>query len=115
MSHLVKNFKFAWHGLVYIFKREKNFKIELILFVLAVLVAWWLEFSIMAWALLILLAVLVIILEINNTIIERILDMVEPRLSGQVGLIKDIQAAIVLMMAAAAFLVGLLLIIEHLP
>ncbi len=111
-SNFFKKFIYAWRGLSYVFKKERNFQIELLLFILVILIGWWLNFSLWGWSILIILAALVLYSEINNTITERILDLVEPRLSIHVAFLKDVQAGAVLLIASASLVVGILLLVE---
>ncbi|MFA4937023.1 MAG: diacylglycerol kinase [Patescibacteria group bacterium] len=112
ITNFLKKFIYAWRGLRYVFKRERNFQLELLLFIIAVIIGWWLNFSVWAWAMLIILAVLILYAEINNTITERILDLLEPRLSIHVAFLKDVQAGAVLLIALASLVVGVLLLVE---
>ncbi|MFH1111886.1 MAG: diacylglycerol kinase family protein [Patescibacteria group bacterium] len=113
MNKLFKKFIYAGRGLGYVFKREQNFRWEIFIFIIAVIGGWWLNFSILAWSILIILSVLVLTSEIYNTIIERVLDLLEPRLSIHVAFLKDIQAGAVLLIATASIIVGIFLIVEY--
>jgi undecaprenol kinase len=112
--NLKKKFIYAGRGLGYVFKRELSFKQELLIVLLAVIVGWYFNFTIVEWAILILTIAVVLSAEVFNTVLERLLDLIEPRLSIHVALLKDLLAAAVLLLCLAAVMIGLLLIWSHL-
>jgi len=107
-------FRYAWRGLSYVFRRERSFRLELAVALLAVLMGWRLNFSLQAWALLALTCAVVLAAEVVNTALERLLDLVEPRLSLHIAFLKDLLAAAVLLLALGSLVVGWLLVVEHL-
>lgn len=61
------------------------------------------------WVALLLVSAVVLSAEVFNTVVERLLDLVEPRLSIHVALLKDLLALAVLVVSLAAFVIGLVL------
>jgi len=59
------------------------------------------------------LVLLVLILELLNSAIEKFLDVIKPRMDLQVALVKDIMAAMVLLASTAALLIGLVVFLPH--
>jgi diacylglycerol kinase len=108
-----KKFIYAGRGLGYVFKRESSFKQELFIAGGAIIVGWYLSFSKAEWLILILTIAVVLSAEVFNTILERLLDLIEPRLSIHIALLKDLLAAAVLLLCLAALVIGLLLIWSH--
>lgn len=105
---LTNSFKYAWKGLRYTYQHEQNFRIQLFASVLVVVVMLWLR--IRQWEMVALLFVIfsVLILEILNTVLERFLDVMKPRLHYSSEIIKDMMAAVVLLASAAAVVVGVI-------
>ena len=68
-----------------------------------------------AWErlLLLLLTGSVLVLELLNSMVERLVDLMKPRLSAYVADVKDLTAAAVLMAAAFATLIALLILMPH--
>lgn len=64
-------------------------------------------------ALLILVTASVLVLEIVNSVVERIIDILKPRIHHYVEEIKDITAAAVLVASFSAAIVGLLIFWPH--
>jgi diacylglycerol kinase len=61
----------------------------------------------------ILLITLVLVTELINTIVERVVDILEPRMHPFAKLIKDIMAAIVLISAIMAAFIGFIIFIPY--
>lgn len=110
-NYYLNKFKYAWRGLVYVARRENSFRLQLILMLVVVILAWYFKITAFAWALLIIVIGLVLALEIFNTVLERLLDLVEPRLSLHVAFLKDLLAAAVLLASLAAVVVGFIIFI----
>ena len=113
-KQLSKSFKHAGQGLVYVVRAEQNLKIQLIIASLVLLLTIILPLKYLEIALLVLVIALVLILELLNTILERLLDLLKPRMHDYVKVIKDIMAAVVLVASIAAVLIGLLIFLPHL-
>jgi diacylglycerol kinase len=106
MTRLHKSITHAWKGLVYAFATESNLRIHVVAALAVLAVAQVLHIAFHDWIILFLLITVVITLELVNTGVERMLDIVKPRLEGQVGIVKDILAAAVLVASGSAFLIG---------
>ncbi|MFA5946221.1 MAG: diacylglycerol kinase family protein [Patescibacteria group bacterium] len=102
-----RSIKHALRGLAELFSAEQSFRIQ-VLATIAVL-AFMFVFRLEAWQriLLVLLCSAVLILEIINSIIERVADAVQPRLSPMVRDVKDMMAGAVLLCALCAVGVGI--------
>lgn len=112
-KRLLKSFKYALTGLNKVLWEEQNFQIDLFAALLILFLA--VYFQIKAWQFIILILViaLVLILEIINSIFERLLDLLKPRLHNYVEDIKDMTAAAVFIGAICAFLIGLIIFLPY--
>lgn len=111
---LLKSFRYARHGLWRVAKEEQNFAMELIIGISAIILAILLKFALLEWAILSLTIGFVLIAELLNSAVERISDLLKPRLDIYVKEIKDIMAAAVFLAAGLAIIVGLILFLPHL-
>ena len=106
---ITKSFKHASDGLRYAVSYERNFQIELViaLFVLALIFI----FKVKNWEaiVLILMVMWVLITELTNTVVERVVDILKPRIHPYARLIKDIMAAVVLISVVVAIFVGVII------
>jgi len=104
-----KSLRHAFDGLAYAVQRERNFRIELV-FAFLVLAAIFV-FKVKNWEaiVLILMIMWVLITELTNTVLERVVDMLKPRIHPYARLIKDIMAAVVLISSIVAIIVGVII------
>ncbi len=107
LKKLRKSFSYALRGIVSVFRHEQNFRIQVFVAIVMIIAAFWFQISATRFMLLISTITFVLILEIINTAIERCLDIVKPRLSEQVEMIKDIMAGAVLISALFAVIIGI--------
>ena len=106
---LINSFKYAFKGIGSSLKSERNMKIHFTMMVLVIIASIFLNISIWEWITCIILFGLVISLEMVNTAIEIVVDMVSPEYNLKAGHVKDIAAGAVLVNAIVAFIVGLLI------
>ncbi len=116
---LLKSFAFAINGLRLCWK-EPNFRIHLLVALLAVGVGFWLKISAQEWVLVLLCIGLVLSLEMLNTAVEQLCNLLHPGQHPVIKTVKDISAAAVLLVAIMSvccgtiiFLPKLLLILQN--
>jgi len=104
-----KSFSCAFRGLRYALTLEKNFQIEIV--VAAFIGALILVFDIKNWEaiVLVLMVMWVLIMELINTVVERMVDILKPRAHPYIRLIKDMMASVVLISAIFASAVGIII------
>ena len=107
---LLRSFYFAFAGLFYLLRTQRNARIELAIGVAACIVAAWVQISRTEWAVLALTIAAVLILEGLNTAIEAAVDLSSPRFHPLAKSAKDIAAGMVLLASVASVIVGLLLL-----
>jgi diacylglycerol kinase len=105
----LKSFSFAFSGLISAFKEEPNLRIHLLLGLIAIVAAYALGFSPMEWVVLIFTIFFVFSLELINTTLEEIVDLISPEVKPEAKMAKDISAAAVLLSAIFAVIVGAIL------
>ena len=101
--------KNALEGISYTFNTEMNFRVHLIATVLVLLACYILEATTLEIIICLILIGLVIAFELINTVIEVIVDMVEPRYNPLAKVAKDTAAGAVLVMALTAAVIGLII------
>jgi len=106
---LGQSFKYAIAGWNKVFWAEQNFRIHSLAALLVLILAIWFQITVFDFIIIIFIIGFVFILEIVNTIFERLLDLVKPRLHSYVHDIKDMTAAIVLIGSIVAAIVGFLI------
>ena len=97
-SNLLKSFKYAFSGISYVLKTSRNFKIQLIFAVTSLMIGFLLQISQSNYVILIATIISVLILEILNTSIESIVDLVvKKEFSSLAKISKDTSAGAVLL------------------
>lgn len=111
---LHESFKYAFEGIGTALKKEPNFRIQIITGVAAIVLAYYLGFSILEWLILLFTIFSVLILELINTALEAVVDLVSPDIKNEAKLAKDVSAAAVLLSAIFSLLVAVFLFLPKL-
>lgn len=106
---ILKSFRYALKGLHYAFMEEQNFRFHVLSAVVVLVLMFLLDTSAGEKVILIILIATVIIAELTNSIFERIVDILKPRLHPYAKKIKDMTAAIVFIAAITSFICGLII------
>ena len=97
-SNVLVSFKYAFSGISYVFKTSRNFRVQLIFAVLSLMFGFLLRISLSNYLILIATIMSVLILEILNTSIESIVDLVvKKEFSSLAKISKDTSAGAVLL------------------
>lgn len=111
---LTKSFGFALEGFKTAFIGGRNFRIQIAAGVIASIIAVILKISSQEWIDLILIMATVLILELINTSIEAIVDIVSPEIRDKAKVAKDVSAASVLVASIAAVFIAVFLFLPKL-
>lgn len=103
---LINSFKYAWKGLSYAARHEQNFRLQLLASVFIIFATFFFGIRALEAVAIILMALIVLILELLNTVVEKFIDLLQPRLHHYSEIIKDMMAAAVLLAAIGAIAVG---------
>ena len=113
VGRLLKSFTYAWRGLFKTFHEEQNLQIQTVSALIAVALGLFFHIGQGEWLALILAIGLVLILEIINSAVERVTDVLKPRINTYVKEIKDIMAAGVRLASITAAAIGLVIFIPQ--
>ncbi len=103
---LFKSFKYALRGFLIVLREEQSFQIQMIAAMAVIFLIFFFNLRLWEAALLLLLILTVLVLELINSIFERLVDVLKPRLSQYVKEIKDIMAAAVLLASVVSIIIG---------
>lgn len=106
------NLKFAWHGLYAAWQEEGGFRNHVIGAVLMVAYLMILRPDAMWWAIGFLCSAILVVLELFNCVIERVIDHIDGRFHPQIKLIKDMSAGAVVVASFGVFLVGVTMLLD---
>lgn len=103
---LVKSFSYAFSGLFFCVKNERNMRIHLVATTYVLLVSLFYHLTKEEYALLITAIALVLICEMFNTAIETLTNLASPAYNNLAKIAKDIAAGAVLLAAIFAVVIG---------
>jgi len=108
--NILEGFRFAFCGLWYALRTQRNTRIHLTIAAGVVGLGLWLGLSSTQWAVLTLTIGVVLVSEMLNTVAETLVDMVSPDYHPLAKVIKDVTAGAVLLAAITSVIVGLLVL-----
>ena len=114
LKEFCHSFRHALRGLVYALKNEKNFQNEVAIGVLVVFGMFYFHVTRSEMVVLFIVIMEVLVFELLNTIMERIVDILKPRVHPYAKLIKDLMAGTVLLSSILAIIIGLIIFIPYL-
>lgn len=110
MKRFFKSVKHALRGAVYVAGTEKNFQLEITAATLVIVLMFLLPLTRSEQVALVLVIVGVLVLELVNTSIERVVDMLKPRVHPYARIAKDVMAAAVLVASIGAVIIGFIIL-----
>jgi len=114
IARLIKSFKYAIRGLAKVFREEQNLRVQTFAGSFALVLASYFQVTAVEWCLLIIVSALVLLMEIVNSAVERVTDVLKPRIHTYVKEVKDIMAAAVMLASVLAIVVGLIIFLPYL-
>ena len=103
---LARSFSFAFQGLGYMLRTQRNARIEVAIGAIACGLGAWFRITRIEWCVLVLTIACVLILEGLNTAIEAAVDLASPEVQPLAKTAKDVAAGMVLIAAIASVIVG---------
>ncbi|MCX6784608.1 MAG: diacylglycerol kinase family protein [Candidatus Komeilibacteria bacterium] len=107
LAHALRGLGAAW-------QTQNNFRWHSLALIIVIILGWLAALSVLEWILIIIVSGLVLITELINTMMERLVDLAKPRVHVYAQLIKDVMAGVTLLAALIAFIVGILIFLSHL-
>ncbi len=111
---LFSSFKNAFSGLKTVFKEEQSFRIQIAIAFIVFIVMFILPLHYLERISLVLVICFVLGLELLNSQLERVCDLITKDYDLRIKRIKDLSAAAVLIASLDALLVGLFILLSHL-
>ena len=109
IKRFFRSFQYALRGLAYTWRQEQNFRVQSVMAVVVIIFMIVFRTNTAESVALIGIMALVLILELVNTVFEKLVDILKPRMFHYVGIIKDMMASAVLLASLAAIGVGVLI------
>jgi undecaprenol kinase len=113
LAQFKKSLTHAARGLKYVIVHERNFQYELAVGIIIMLAMFFFQVTRAEMIVLFLVIAGVLVMELFNTVVERVVDVLKPRVHPYARLIKDLMAAGVLVASILAIVVGLLIFVPY--
>jgi len=108
-----QGFKRAFDGFRETLIKETSFKVMLVIAVIVIGAAFYFPTNRIEKTILFLVIFSVLVLELINSTVERIMDFLGPNHDERVRIIKDLMAAIVLLASLGAIIIGILIFYSY--
>lgn len=109
MLNFLKAFVYAFNGLVIFFRHERNGKIQSFVAAVILVVSWWLKVSSMELIIILACIAAVLSLEMLNSALEKLCNLVHPTYHPAIKTIKDMAAASVLWTSIFSTIIGVII------
>lgn len=110
---LSNGFKAAFEGFRETLIHERAFKVMVIIALVVVLAMFYFPTGPLEKVVLLAAIFAVLVLELLNSVVERVMDFLSPEHNEQVKLVKDLMAGIVLLASVGAVIIGLMIFIPY--
>lgn len=105
----IDSVKDCLHGMNYIISNENNFKREIFLGTIALILSYILKISKIEFIVVLLVIALVLVTEIINTAIEKVVDLYTKEYNEIAKIVKDVSAFAVFLMSFFALIIGIII------
>lgn len=112
-TSLIASFGYAFKGIAYAFRTQRNFKIHAVMTAMVIVAGLIFQVTLSEWEALAVVIGLVFQTELTNTAVEAIVDRISPDYHELAKVAKDCSAAAVLVTAIASTIVGLAIFGHH--
>lgn len=101
--------KYCLEGINFVITNESNFKKEIVIGIIALLLSYILKISRIEFIIILIMIALVLTSEIINTSIEKVVDLYTRDYNNLAKIVKDVSAGSVLVMSIFSLLVGIII------
>ena len=113
LRQLSHSFRYACQGLAYVWRNEQNFRLQTGIAGIVILAMFYFQVTLGEAIILTMMIIFVLVLEVVNTIFEKFVDILKPRMHLYVGVIKDMMAGAVLLAAIGSVAVAIMVFLPY--
>ena len=106
---LIKSFNYAFKGIGQAMSSQQNFRVHVLAVLVVCIAGWYVQLHTWEWLALVLCFGMVLAIELINTAIEYLTDLVEPNFNPLAGKVKDAAAGAVLIAAITSVVVAIII------
>ena len=114
MKKFLKSFVYSFQGIAYAFTTQLSFRVHCLATLLVICLGIYTNLTAQEWLWITAAIAIVVILELVNTSIEILVDLVSPGQNPKAGAIKDVASAAVLVGGLMALIIGLIIFVPKL-
>lgn len=107
----ISSFRYAFEGVRTVFQEERNMRSHTFLTLSVLFISLFLNLTVNEWFWIILVCFLVLVMEVWNTVVENIVDLVSPHYHPLAKKVKDMAAAAVLLTSVLSVIIGSIILI----
>lgn len=111
LKHHTISFKNAFAGAKWAFSSQPNYRIHLLLSVLAIVGGWYFQIAYVEWLTIFVLIAVGLTIETINTAIEAATDSIDDAWREDIKIAKDVSAGAMLLFASGAFIIACIIFI----
>jgi diacylglycerol kinase len=112
-KNFLNSIRIAFWGIKSALKKERNFRIQFLIAIIVIILMVVLELNTIEKSILLLTIFVVLSLELINSQIEKILDLIQPEIRQKIKTIKDLSAGAVLFSVFGSIVIGILIFLPH--
>jgi diacylglycerol kinase len=109
MKRFIKSVGYAINGWRLFFAEEKNGQLQIIAAIAVIILGFTLHIGLSEWQIILLCIVGVLTLEMMNSALEKVIDLMHPEQHPEIKWIKDVAAGAVLLAAIASAIIGVII------
>jgi undecaprenol kinase len=108
-----RSFSFAWSGIIQTFKTERNFQIHVLISIIILIVGYFVHFTKFEWIVILFLIGGMLALELMNTALEHVVDLITSEFKPLAKAAKDAAAGAVFVYAILSVIIGIIILSNH--
>lgn len=105
------SFRYAFEGVLTVFQEEKNMRSHVLSTIGIIFISLFLSLTTREWLWVLLVCFLVLVMEIWNTVVENLVDLVSPDYHPLAKKVKDMAAAAVLLTSFFSMVIGSIILL----
>jgi diacylglycerol kinase len=113
IKKLIKSFHYAFRGVIRLLTSEQNARIHATISIVVGILAYVLGANRLEIAILFMAIMMVFAIEIINTAVEKMCDLIDPKFNCKIAIIKDGMAGAVLLASVIAVVVAILVFLPY--
>lgn len=112
-SSIIDSFRYAFKGLVFSYKLNRSFRIQIVISILVIIASLFFRISPFEMGILGVMIILVLVCEMLNTAIEEVVNLIAKDYKIEAKIAKDVGAGMVLLASLGSVIVGILVFIPY--